>query len=72
MKNKGQKFLKSLQTGKKISRKQATARWKMGNPSAWIKIYQENGIKISRQYKSKVTNGVNTRTVSYTLIQDPA
>lgn len=70
IKDKGQRFLNSLLKGNTITRRQAMARWKMGNPSAWIGIYVDEGFSIRRVYKTKVNkDGKRVRTVRYHIRQ---
>lgn len=79
MKNKGVRFFQSLCRGNRISRKQASARWNMGNPSAWVKIFEDEmknplsefyapNSSIVRVYKTRSTmSNRRVRTVEYRL-----
>ena len=64
------RFLAALRTGRQITRKQAKAQFKLGNPSATVLRIQDAGFKLKREYKT-IRNSKNrhaTRTVKYSLI----
>jgi hypothetical protein len=64
---KEQSFLKSLQSGRVITRKQAMVQFKLGNPSATIhRLLTEQDINIKRSYKSrKIQGNLTTQVVRY-------
>ena len=66
---KGKKFLALLKKGKTISRKQAKAWYKMGNPSAWVKHFVDDGEQIVRTYTRKKIRGSSktVRIVHYSI-----
>lgn len=81
VKQKGQKFFKSLTRGNVISRKNAKSRWAMGNPSAWVKIFKDSStdafspyfapeMTIQRKYNTRFNrNGRMIRTVEYSMVR---
>lgn len=49
---KEQKFAKALQSGRVITRRQATSQYKLGNPSATVnRLETRHGLRINREYK---------------------
>lgn len=70
------KFLAALEQGRTISRRQAMAQFRLGNPSATVLRIQEDGShgQIQRQYtptKIKVAGRTYVaNTVKYSLKQD--
>lgn len=65
------RFLNALMSGKVISRRQARANYRLGNPSATALRIEEAGFKLNRFYsKTKIrVNGKPffTRTVKYSI-----
>lgn len=57
------KFLKSLKSGRTISRAQAAVWFKLANPSAAIGRFVEAGVKVKRTYTIKD----NVRKVKYSI-----
>lgn len=65
---KEKRFLTALESGKTYSRKQAMARFKLGNPSATIHRIATDGVhSVHRQYQTKKVKGVYITTVKYAL-----
>lgn len=63
------KFLTALIKGRSISRKQAMAQFKLGNPSATVLRIQDAGYQLQRTYSLKKVRGtkLKVRTVTYSL-----
>ena len=51
-------FLKSLKSGKQISRGQAACRFNLANPSAAVLRMEEAGVAIQRSYVRRKADGV--------------
>lgn len=63
------KFLKALQNGRVLSRKQVRSQFGLKNPSAAALHLEESGYVIHREYKSIKAHGNRhaTRTVKYSI-----
>jgi hypothetical protein len=67
------RFLVALLSGKTISRRQAKANYRLGNPSATVLRIQEAGFELKRTYNTvKVKSSGKTfftRTVKYSITE---
>jgi hypothetical protein len=62
------KFLMRLIKGAELSRKQAKAQYKLGNPSATVhRLITQKNAAITREYVSRRINGSMRRIVKYSL-----
>lgn len=68
-KSKELSFLKSLLSGRTITRKQAMTQFKLKNPSATVhRLIMESGANIRRTYKDqKISGNLRTQTVRYSI-----
>ena len=65
------RFLNALLSGKVISRRQAKANYRLGNPSATVLRIEESGYMLTRTYSTKITrinqSRIPVRTVKYNI-----
>lgn len=60
------KFYSALKT-RAITRRQAMAQFKLGNPSATVLRLVEDGVSVKRQYTTKKIKGTFVTTVKYSI-----
>ena len=62
------KFLARLEKGAVLTRRQAMAQYRLGNPSATVhRLSTEKFANIKRQYTTRKINGVYITTVKYSI-----